>query len=540
MRIVPILLAALISSGPAWAEKRAVVIGNADYRHAPDLAGSDTMALADALRAANFDTTDGINLEAGALRDRLAVLARAETAADARIVMLNGRFLRDGNETWFMGTDAREPDRLNADLQGVPMSLVLRLISGGRPGAVLLLGTDGQQMPHGGGLQDGIGTFPVPADMAVISGTPEATARALAELLRGSSAAQAAMLDPALRLMPGSRGDLVALPRDASAQPGDPLGDDRAAWMQAARANTAAAYDEYLRQFPRGIFSAAAHERLARMTHADHAGDQTAPNPASRPQPSPAAQAETAMGLDSAQRAAIQRRLSRLGHDSGAADGIFGQRTRSALAAWQRANKQEPTGYLTPEQLRAINRQVAHLDGDNGSRDRDYWRRTGAQRDPQGLQAYLRRYPNGIYADTARRMLGDRTGAVPPQDLPQGDDATWGWARRQGSAAAYETYLERYPRGRHSADARSVLQTLRAGTEAARREESALRLDSATRLLIEERLRGAGLRPGPVDGEFSAETRSALSRYQAARNLRVTGYVTQETIGQMLQDALIR
>lgn len=107
-----------------------------------------------------------------------------------------------------------------------------------------------------------------------------------------------------------------------------------------------------------------------------------------------------------------------------------------------------------------------------------------------------------------------------------------------GSAAAYETYLERYPRGRHAAEARSGLETLRAGTEAARREESALRLDSSTRLLIEERLRAAGLRPGPVDGEFNAETRSALRRYQAARNLRVTGYVTQETVGQMLQDVL--
>lgn len=542
MRLIPILLAALIGATPVWAEKRAVVIGNADYRDAPDLAGSDTAALAAALREAGFDTTDGIDLAADALRERLAVLARPEAAPGARIVTLNGRFLRDGNETWFMGTDARDTDRLNADLQGVPMSLVLRLISGARPGAVLLLGTDGQQMPHGGGLDDGIGTFPVPADMAVISGTPEATARALSELLRSSSAAQAAMVDPTLRLMAGSKGDLVALPRDTGAQPADPLGDDRAAWTQAARANTAAGYREYLRQFPRGIFSAAARERQARIeqgpAHAGRADDPAVPVPATRPQSTPEAQAEAAMNLDAAARAGLQRSLSRLGHDSGTADGIFGQRTRAALMAWQRANKHAPTGYLTPVQLKSINQQVAYLDGDNGSRDRDYWRRTGAQRDAKGLQTYLRRYPNGIHADTARRMLAELTGAVPPQDVPQGDGATWAWARRQGSAAAYETYLERYPRGRHAAEARSGLETLRAGTEAARREESALRLDSSTRLLIEERLRAAGLRPGPVDGEFNAETRSALRRYQAARNLRVTGYVTQETVGQMLQDVL--
>ena len=49
MRLIPILLAALIGATPVWAEKRAVVIGNADYRDAPDLAGSDTAALAAAL-----------------------------------------------------------------------------------------------------------------------------------------------------------------------------------------------------------------------------------------------------------------------------------------------------------------------------------------------------------------------------------------------------------------------------------------------------------------------------------------------------------
>ena len=101
------------------------------------------------------------------------------------------------------------------------------------------------------------------------------------------------------------------------------------------------------------------------------------------------------MNLDAAARAGLQRSLSRLGHDSGTADGIFGQRTRAALMAWQRANKHAPTGYLTPVQLKSINQQVAYLDGDNGSRDRAYWQETGARGDAAGLRAYLRRYPNG-------------------------------------------------------------------------------------------------------------------------------------------------
>ena len=81
---------------------------------------------------------------------------------------------------------------------------------------------------------------------------------------------------------------------------------------------------------------------------------------------------------------------------------------------------------------------------------------------------------------------------------------------------------------------------MRATTEAARREEDALQLDASTRRLIEERLRIAGMRPGRIDGEFTTETRAALRRYQGARNLRVTGFVTQETVSSLLSDVLLR
>ena len=245
------------------------------------------------------------------------------------------------------------------------------------------------------------------------------------------------------------------------------------------------------------------------------------------------------MAITNSDRATIQRWLGRLGHDAGTADAVFGQRTRSALAAWQKANGHQPTGYLTGDQRRMIRAQIAHLDGDNGSRDRAYWQLTGARGDADGLRSYLRRYPDGLHAATARQMLDAATGNVTP-DLPQGDAATWRWAREQGSAAAYETYLERYPQGTNAAEARTHLLTMRAATEAAHREERSLGLDLPARRLIEERLRIAGMRPGAVDGEFSDQTRAALRRYQGARNLRVTGFVTQETVGQLLQDVMLR
>lgn len=559
------LSASLIGALPAGAENRAVVIGNSDYREAPDLAGADLRAAVEGLNAAGFRTGEGTDLDSAALRSHLATLTadapqpgmQEGSQTGTQIVVLNGRFLHDSGETWFLGTEARAPGQLSADLQGVPLSLVMRLIADGRPGAVMMLGTDSQQMPHQAGLDSGIGRLAPPQGVAVITGTPEAVARGMAELLRGSSVAQTVAADQALQLVPGSPGRMTPIPRGMSADKdeagkdaGDPLRADRDAWTVAAAADTAPAYMAYLRRYPSGLYAAAARARI------EDGSGQPAPPPASGsaaaperdfPQPSlrptppapPGAEAERAMALSNPERATIQRWLNRLGHDAGTADAVFGQRTRSALAAWQKANGHQPTGYLTRDQRRMLRAQIDHLDGDNGSRDRAYWQLTGARGDAEGLNAYLRRYPNGLHAANARQQLDAATGNV-GSDLPQGDAATWRWAREQGSAAAYETYLERYPRGSHAGEAQTHLQTMRAATEAARREERGLGLDGAARRLIEERLRVAGMRPGPADGEFTDQTRAALRRYQGARNLRVTGFVTQETVSSLLADVVLR
>lgn len=537
MRLAPVLTALLIGALPAAAENRAVVIGNFDYREAPDLAGADLRAVVEGLEAAGFRTGSGTDLDSAALRNRLGILTEAAPRPGLRIVVLNGRFLHDFGETWFLGTDAQEPGPLSADLQGVPLSLIMRLISEGMPEALLILGTDGQQMPHRPGLDSGIGRLEPPQGVAVITGTPEAIARGMAGLLRGSPVAQIVAADPALQLVPGSPGQMIPMPQDmAGSDAGndrDPLRADRDAWTAAAAVNTAPAYMSYLQRFPSGLYAAAAQARL-------EAGPVP---PAAQPAPAapapPGAEAERAMALTNPERATIQRWLGRLGHDAGTADAVFGQRTRSALAAWQKANGQQPTGYLTRDQRRMIRAQIDHLDGDNGSRDRAYWQLTGARGDAEGLRRYLRRYPNGLHAANARRMLGAETGDV-RSDLPQGDAATWRWARAQGSAAAYETYLERYPRGSNADEALAQLQTMRAATEAARREERSLGLDITARRLIEERLGVAGMRPGPADGDFTDQTRAALRRYQGARNLRVTGFVTQETVSSLLADVVLR
>ncbi|MDP3194955.1 peptidoglycan-binding protein [Tabrizicola sp.] len=67
---------------------------------------------------------------------------------------------------------------------------------------------------------------------------------------------------------------------------------------------------------------------------------------------------EAALKLTRTQRVEIQRQLSALGFDTGVADGLWGAKTRTAIKAWQRANRQTQTGYVTAAQVKLIRQQA--------------------------------------------------------------------------------------------------------------------------------------------------------------------------------------
>ena len=74
------------------------------------------------------------------------------------------------------------------------------------------------------------------------------------------------------------------------------------------------------------------------------------------------AEAERGLKLSLEERRLIQKGLAAAGQDPGAADGVFGGRTREALRAWQKSRGLEGTGRLTREQseaLAALGREAA-------------------------------------------------------------------------------------------------------------------------------------------------------------------------------------
>lgn len=72
-------------------------------------------------------------------------------------------------------------------------------------------------------------------------------------------------------------------------------------------------------------------------------------------------QVETALRLTRTQRSEIQRQLTALGYDAGVADGLWGSRTRTAIANWQRANRTTRTGYVTAAEVKLIASQAGSV-----------------------------------------------------------------------------------------------------------------------------------------------------------------------------------
>ena len=80
----------------------------------------------------------------------------------------------------------------------------------------------------------------------------------------------------------------------------------------------------------------------------------TTPGPVSRPAALPVRAAQAARG-DATVRFA-QADLKRHGFAPGPVDGVLGQRTRSAIAAFQRSAQLPVTGNLTPETIQSLHR----------------------------------------------------------------------------------------------------------------------------------------------------------------------------------------
>lgn len=238
-------------------------------------------------------------------------------------------------------------------------------------------------------------------------------------------------------------------------------------------------------------------------------------------------QIEAALGLSRGERRRIQQDLTVLGYNTRGIDGVFGNGTRAALRSWQQRERLPRTGYLTADQVSILRQQGEAARADIQAADRRYWAQTGGDGTERNLRLYLQRYPNGLFANRARAELARFNART--------DEQAWARAVAANTDAAYRQYLRDYPNGIYKDIARRRIGTTPESVQnEGKRVEDALRLNSVSRLLIEQRVSDLGYRTGPRDGVFDLASRQAFRGYQRDRGLPVTGYVTADMIRRLL------
>lgn len=478
-------------------------------------------------------------------RAALRFLTQSDSETDMSAVMLTGRFVTTGGETYLLpSTVSSNVDITVALTEGLPLSPLLAELAQHPGQALLMLGSEDFELQDTRLLTVGIGTPDLPQGVTMVTGTPTDIAGFAASLPRRSVVRLADSSDLSLRGYVPS--DLTFFEEERET-PEPQIVEvtsteaDEALWAKVSARSDLQGYEDYLSAFPNGLYADQARAQITEI--------KAEPMRAER-------LAEEALNLSRDQRREIQRDLTLLEYEPRGIDGIFGQGSRAAIRRWQEANAFEVTSYLTREQITRLgaqaDRRAAELEEEARQRqaeqerqDRAYWQETGALGDAAGFRAYLSRYPDGVYAEVAQERLAAIEAEARQQAAAQ-DRAAWDTAANADSIEAYQDYLRAFPQGAFADEAAGRIEALqipsdeRRAIAQAEAQEAALNLPQSARRLAEARLKELGLKPGSVDGTFDDKTRRAIRRYQEARNITVTGYLDQQTVVRLLAGSLLR
>ena len=527
---------------PLAAAGLALILVNEEYSELRDARGAgDLAAEADRLAVAGFTVEVARDQDAAGMRAALAEIeADLDAGAGERVVIvLAGHWVQGRHGAWLLGAEAAALSPVLADGAGLRLDAVLAVAAERPGGAIVALAETSFPGDPGPGLSGGLPeAIEVPQGVALVRGPGPQVAGFLRAVVRpGTRVASAATQGRALRVSGFLPAHLPFLPEGF--RPGENA--ERRAWEAVAEDGGEEALTAFLEDFPDGRFAGRARATLDAL---ERVPDRV----------------EEALNLSRDERRAIQRDLTLLGRDTRGIDGIFGPGTRGAIRGWQRDNDLPDTGYLDRDQIfqlasqaarraAALETEARERQAEIDRQDRAFWRDTGAGTDETGLRAYLDRFPDGLFASIARERLG-AIEAERQQAALARDRAAWDEARGADSPAAYRRYLDAFPEGAFAEAAQDRLDALigrpgrpgRPDPDAdavARAAEEALGLPRVMRVLIEQRLDALGHDPGAIDGQFDAETRRAIRRYQRAGDLPATGYLTEQVVSRLLMGAIL-
>lgn len=533
MNLLRHFVAALVTStsfaSPLWAEDIALVLTNRVYAN-----GQETSALrfndaARGLRAAGFRVIGGDNLKSRVMAERVQEFRNELAAAEVEraVVLISGRVVSSDGNTWVLGRESGRVSDLTAPLQGLSLHALDGIVAE-YPGQALMAVAPSwrsRQAP-GQGLRVGLGAFQSGQGVTLMSGFGSDVVKALDEVLNGAEP----LADVAARMPHGVslRGYLPRHTGFGTSAPDPVDNSDSAYWSAVRDVNAAEGYRAYLRRFPNGLFVAEARRLLQGL--ADEPRRQ-------------AEAEEQALQLSRLDKRGIQRDLTLLGYDTRGVDGVFGRGTRAAISTYQRSRGFEDTGYVTRAMMTRLSRDASSKRAEVEAEDRAFWQRTGITGIEDDLRRYLNRYPSGLFADEAREQLA---AIERGRDAEEDERARLAWrlAQDADTVQAYRDFLRRYPDGRFANLARTRIQELRNPGVSAEKiaqdkaEERTVAGNPVARLLIEKGLEKTGHNPGPADGRFDDQTRVAIKLFQRAANIPPTGYITQQTMAALTAASL--
>lgn len=540
------VLALVLATPAAKAENVALIVGNSHYlsfNAVPNAA--EVLDAAPAFEQAGYEVIQIGNATEAQTKSALERFETLHDSAERVVVVLSGQFMQAGMATYFAPVDLASPSLANVAYDTLPLSALLAFLAE-KPGkAALFLGEYPPEAAVGVQIDKGVGAFDVPQGVIVVRGTPKSVTEALRSqfLQAGVSTAKGAALAQGLTVS-GFVSDLASLngssdPQEDDSQAAETIDPEAAYWGVAEDLGSKASYQAYLRRYPNGEFAVQAVERLQVIADAV-------------PQFSPEEQAERDLALSRNDRRRVQEQLSLLGFDPNGIDGVFGAGSRAAIARWQTQNEQDGEGFLNAPSLKRLRLQSERRAADlaqearrakqaQDAADAKLWAQTGARGTEADYLAYLSKFPDGLYAEPARKAL-DQIEADNREKALAAERLAWDQARQANTLENYRGFLRAYPNGTFAANAQRRIGELtaqdqeEADQQKAELEEESLQMSTAMKILVERKLKALDLKPGKQDGEFTKATRGAVREYQSARGLPVSGFVTRQTIVRLMSE----
>ena len=325
-------LACLAAAPGAMARNVALVIGNSSYIEGNALTNpvNDARLIANSARRAGFEVVERTDLTKASFERALRDFLQLANGAQVAMIYYAGHGIEAQGKNWLLPTDARLEADFDLPYEALDLDRLLEALSGAQVRMVVLDAC--RNNPFGKNWRRGYRSVPnglaqfeaddfmvlyaaAPGQLATDgAGTNSPFALSLAQrlpepglaiqllggkvrddVMRATGGAQRPFMSGSITgteiyLVPAARPVAAPAPAPAAA---DSAATDALAWQGAVSADSAAAYQTYLRAFPNGLFAKLARDKVAAMSAA--AAPVPVAAPVATPAPAPAPLARAAM-----------------------------------------------------------------------------------------------------------------------------------------------------------------------------------------------------------------------------------------------------